>query len=199
MVRKTKKRPTKKRPAKKRPAKKRPGKPTKKRTRKTPKSKAVKRGRGRPLKGEEFQWVEPFLEAVTRTFHLEPACRLSDIPVNISTVRDRRTKDPEFDARVKEARKTAIDRGEYELYRRGVHGWNEPKTVAGQREEVVKYSDTCLIAFLNARRSEVYHHRVDMKAKVETTPRIDLSDLQNATNEEAMAAYRESLLQPSEN
>lgn len=193
MVRKTRKRP-----ARKRPAKKRSVKPTKKRTRKTPKTLPVKRGRGRPLKGQELQWVEPFLDALTRTFYIKKTCEL--VGCSYSTVRDRRAKDSDFDAKVKEAQWEAVQYADFVTFDHGVNGYLEPVFYKGEHvNEIRKWDTTSRLAFLNAHYPELYHHRVDMKAKVETTPRIDLSDLQNATNEEAMAAYRESLLQPSEN
>jgi len=81
------------------------------------------------------------------------------------TVRDHRTKYPEFDAAVKEAMEEGVDSLEAEAVRRARDGWKEPVYYKGERVgNVRKYSDYLLGVLLKGRRAKVYNPGATVEA-----------------------------------
>lgn len=84
--------------------------------------------------------------------------------------------DPEFMKLYEVARKEAVAVLEAEAWRRAVDGESTPITVAGEREEVDKKSDTLLIFLLKAHAPEKYRDRYDVNlgGKVEHVGQVTL-------------------------
>lgn len=165
---------------------------------KTAKTAPVKKRRGRPPKGMELRWVEPFLAALPKVLFDVHAARIADVAP--STVRQRLKEDAVFAERYRAAFEEAVDNAELALFHRGVNGTLEPVFYKGRKvAEIRKYDTTALIAFLNARRSQFYRQRHDVHAQIEQGIRVDLKEIEGKSAQELAQLYRERMLQPSEN
>ncbi len=99
-----------------------------------------------------------FLATYARVGTVQAACDKSK--VGRSTVYDWLLADHDFAALFAEAREAATDVCESEARRRGVDGVLEPVYYQGDVVgHIRKYSDTCLLAILNAYRPEKFKNR----------------------------------------
>lgn len=107
------------------------------------------------------QW-DALVKALADTGSTRLACEASGIAR--STFYHRKANDPEFEARVQDAYDDAFDRVEEELYRRAVHGFEEPVYQAGQLVGTkLRYSDTAAIFMLKGARPEKYADRQQVR------------------------------------
>jgi hypothetical protein len=150
---------------------------------KTDKPVASTRARvGRPPKGLEFRWIEPFLEALALCGNIGGACEMSRVRVSRQVVRERRKADPEFDQRVLDA---------YEDHADGI------RQKMNRRSEE---SDRVLIEQARAYCPE-YRNSAQVQVNVSQYQRMDveLSKLDEQSLQDATAAYLEAIREPSEN
>lgn len=107
---------------------------------------------------------QAFLDALRDVGIVRDACRAAR--VGRSTVYQHRTDDPAFAAAWDEAVEDALDLAERELLRRGRDGVDRPVYQGGEMVGTIReYSDTALLAFLNARaahRGYVRNARVEV-------------------------------------
>lgn len=122
-----------------------------------------------------------FLEAFALYGNIVRACMETDIPRR--TVYNWKGKneeghfvDPKFMKLYEVARQEAVAVLEAEAWRRAVDGETTPITVAGEREEVDKKSDTLLIFLLKAHAPDKYRDRYDVNhsGSVEHTGTVTL-------------------------
>lgn len=120
---------------------------------------------GRPV--SEAQW-ELFLAVYAACGVITQACRAADI--DRGTYYLRLHRDPEFEARMREAHEEAKDVVLSELNRRGIEGWDEPVFQKGKQVGVVRrYSDAILLALARARLPEMFTER-HVVAQMQVSP-----------------------------
>lgn len=90
--------------------------------------------------------------------------------VSRTAVWDWKQTDKFFAEQCKAAESDWVDMLEEEAARRAVEGVNEPRTVAGKKVMVKKYSDGLLLAILKAKRGEQYREHLDLRhtGKIDT-------------------------------
>lgn len=114
--------------------------------------------------GQNHDWRDAFLAAYREMGVLRHACETAD--VHRSTVFDARRSDPAFADAYEDARQDALDKAEQELLRRAIDGTTKPVYQGGQHVgDVQEYSDTLLLAYLNAHavdRGYVRNARVEV-------------------------------------
>ena len=95
---------------------------------------------------------------------------MSKQTVGRTTVWEWRQTDDLFDKACKAAEADWVDMLEEEAVKRAVDGVDEPKTVAGKKVMVKKYSDGLLLAILKAKRGEQYREHLDLRhtGKIDT-------------------------------
>lgn len=104
-------------------------------------------------------WEEVFFDALSSLGNVRAACARAG--VGKSAVYGRRSEDPEFEARWREALDDAGDVVEQEIFRRGVTGYDKPVFHKGVRVATVReYSDTLLIFLAKGLRPEKYRDAV---------------------------------------
>lgn len=133
-------------------------------------------------------WINLFLESLARTGIVSQACRDADI--SNTQAYTLRKKDGDFAAAWDEAMEQAVDVAEAEVWRRGVHGYDEPLTHQGRiswkgeeyrddegcirwrrvhdadgnpiPETVKKHSDALLALLVKGRRKKVFADRTEL-------------------------------------
>lgn len=109
----------------------------------------------KPTDSTSKKWIDVFLESYVETGNVSLSAKAAGI--NKSTVYKRRDSDPDFAARLEDARRMAADVLEAEAIRRAVKGVDEPHfyrdKVAGYTR---KYSDVLLIFLLKGLKPDVY-------------------------------------------
>lgn len=110
------------------------------------------------------QRLDEFLETYTEIGTIANASRLTG--VNPRTIYEAIDRDPDFAKRFKDAREAATDALEMECRKRATDGETEPVYYQGA---IVGYnkrkSDTCLLALLNAYRSDLFRQRHEHTGK----------------------------------
>jgi hypothetical protein len=160
------------------------------------KTKAGKRCKARPLKGDEYcrrhsntpnvgardeRWDRRgWLLCFEYAGMVTAACEL--MGVGRTTVYEERQRNEEFALAWADVEERSTERMEREAYRRAVEGVKTPMVSAGKLVTTVQtYSDGLLQFMLKARRPDIYRERVDLKheggVKVDKTVRLDLSKL----------------------
>lgn len=122
-----------------------------------------------------------FLEAFALYGNIVRACLETDIPrrtvYNWKSVDEKGDpKDSEFMVFYEIARQEAVAVLEAEAWRRAIDGESTPTTVAGERVDVEKKSDTLLIFLIRAHGGPKYRnqHSVDVQAEVALTSQVHL-------------------------
>lgn len=111
-------------------------------------------------------WKATFLKALEATGSVAAAARKAK--VDRRTAYDHRHADEAFASAWDDALANCGDAAEEELYRRGVRGTRKPVYQSGMRVGYIQeYSDTALIAWLNANRSEKYRRNVKVEGEVQ--------------------------------
>ena len=139
-------------------------------------------------------WRPAFLARLAQDGDVSKAAEAAG--VGRATVYEHRDQEPELCAQWDEAIEIALDRLEAEVVRRGLEGWLEPVYYMGEAVGTVrKYSDTLLLAKLNARAKGRGYGRQDMRVEVqvedarkEAHRRIETSKL---SDEDKAAAHAE--------
>ena len=108
-----------------------------------------------------------FLEAFAIYGNIVRTCSEIDIPrTTIDNWKDKDSEgedlDPEFMKLYAIAKREAVKTMEAEAWRRGIEGELTPTTVAGERVDVHRKSDTLLIFLLKAHAPEKYRDRYDV-------------------------------------
>lgn len=99
--------------------------------------------------GQNHEWRDAFVDAIRETGVVRHALRIAGVAR--STAYELRAADPEFAAEWEEAVEDFKDSVEQELLRRAVQGVTRPVYQGGARVgEVQEYSDTLILAYLNA-------------------------------------------------
>ena len=99
--------------------------------------------------------------------HIEKILKES---VSRTSIWDWKQTDDLFAEQCKAAESDWVDMLEEEAARRAVEGVDEPKTIAGKKVMVKKYSDGLLLAILKAKRGEQYREHLDLRhtGKIDT-------------------------------
>lgn len=96
-----------------------------------------------------------FLELLRQRPNIAAAAE--DVGISRRTAYKAYHQDPDFAQAWEEALNAGLDDAEEALYERGVKGWLEPVYYKGEEVgSVRKFSDTCLIRFLQAHRPNLY-------------------------------------------
>lgn len=134
------------------------------------------------MKNHNGNWIPAFLDALANTGVVAEACRL--VGVSRSAVTGRCKTDADFAAAFDDAMEQALDLAEQELWKRAVHGYDEPVIYKGQisrevrmehdelTDEMVpvrgkmvtvrKKSDDLLKFLLSGRRKNVFASRTEL-------------------------------------
>lgn len=123
--------------------------------------------KNRTRKERPRDWRPAFLKHFAKTGNILMAAEKAK--VGRTTAYKEIAEDSEFAALVDDAREEALDVLERELFRRGVTGIPVPKSIGGVREIVTEYSDTLLLAQLNAhgkKRGYTRDSRVQLSGEV---------------------------------
>ena len=113
-------------------------------------------------------WRPTFLKAFAHSGIVKLAAEKAGI--SRRTPYEERDRNTEFAASWEDAVEEALDTLESEVFRRGVTGVLEPKSIVGKREEVRVYSDTLLLAQLNAhgkKRGYTRDSRVQLSGQID--------------------------------
>lgn len=122
-----------------------------------------------------------FLEALSHNGNISMSARM--IGMSRSTILKFAQKNPSFRVAMNEAIEEAKDFALGELLRRGVRGWKEPVWYRGQEVgSVRKYSDSCLIRYVQAHFPEFRDGRGEWKKGNELIP--EEADLTKLTDTE---------------
>lgn len=126
------------------------------------------------------QWQENFLKALRLMGNVWRACRYAKV--------SRRTPyacykhDAEFAKAWQEAEEESADRLEAEAWRRAHDGIPKPITVAGERVDVLEYSDALLTLLLKARRPQKFRENYNIAVGNPDGSKLELDSRQQAIN-----------------
>lgn len=133
-------------------------------------------------KEQQYQWVEPFLEAFAQTANVGLSAKTAGI--TRQRVFQHRRASPEFAERYRHAEDDAVDALEAEMRRRAMVGTEKPIFHEGREiARIRQYSDTLAIFLAKAHRPEKFRerHHVEHGGRVGgtagATVRLDLSHL----------------------
>jgi hypothetical protein len=129
-------------------------------------------------------WKSVFLDALAKLGNVTSA--MNAAKVDRPTVYRHRKIDQSFAAKWRSALREAGDVLEAEAWRRAVDGVTEPVAIAGQREEVQKYSDTLLIFLLKGNKPKKFRENLRHEVtganggaiKIEDLSKLPVEDLE---------------------
>lgn len=139
-----------------------------------------------PRRTSKADWADRFFKAFAEEATIAAAC--AKAKVGRTTVHDRRKRDPVFAQRFLDADEAITEAMEAELYRRAVHGVEQPVFQNGKLVGTVrKFSDVLLIFGLKARRPDIYRDRISIEDERKTQDREAANRLTDAELDEKLA------------